>query len=223
MVPRGLHSLYRRPLVERTLARHFNRAYYYGAERRIFGRSWLGHTTLKYPTDLWAYQEMITAIRPAAVLETGTYKGGSALYLATVLDALGAGKVVSVDVMPMEGLPEHPRITYITGSSIDCEVVDRVRGEIGTARPVLVILDADHHRDHVLGELRAYADLVDPGSYLVVEDTCVNGQPILPDFGPGPGEAVAQFLSERGDFVADRSRENMLLTANPRGFLRRIS
>ena len=205
MVPRGLHSLYRRPRVERALARHFNRAYYYGAERRIFGRSWLGHTTLKYPTDLWAYQELLAEVRPGAVLETGTYRGGSALFLATVLDALGAGEVVSVDTMRMAGLPEHPRIAYLTGSSIDPEIVDRVRAEIGAARPVVVILDADHHRDHVLGELRAYADLVDPGSYMVVEDTNVNGHPILPGYGPGPGEAVTQFLSEREDFVADLS------------------
>ena len=222
ILPRGLERLYEFPRVRRALAKHFNRAYYYAMEDTIFGRTWLGWTTLKYPTDLWAYQEILAEVRPQVVLETGTFKGGSALFFASILDALGEGRVISVDLVLAENLPQHPRITYFEGSSVDPEVVDRVMGEIEGARPVLVILDSDHARDHVLGELRAYANLVEAGSYVIVDDTNVNGNPVLPRFGPGPAEAVEAFLAERDDFEVDASREQMLLTSNPGGFLRRV-
>ena len=77
-------------------------------------------------------------------------------------------------------------------------------------------------QDHVVEELRAYAPLVTPGSYVVVEDTCVNGHPVLPDFGPGPMEAVAEFLRDNGDFEVDRTKEKFLMTFNPGGFLKRV-
>jgi len=220
IVPRGLHALYERPIVRRALARHFNRIYYYGMQRTIFGRRWLGHTTLKYPTDLWVYQEILTEVRPKVVLETGTFKGGSALFFATVLDALGGGRVISVDLEAADSRPQHPRVTYLEGSSVAPDLLERVSEEIGDARPVVVILDSDHARDHVLAELRAYADLVEPGGYLIVEDTNVNGV-VLPRHGPGPAEAVAAFLDERDDFEPDSEREQLLLTASPGGFLRR--
>lgn len=191
-------------------------------ERTIFARRWLGHTTLKYPTDLWAYQEIIAEVRPAVVLETGTFKGGSALFVATVLDSLDEGRVISVDLSHPDSLPRHPRITYVEGSSIAPEVVEHIKQDIGDDGPVMVILDSDHSRDHVLAELRAYAGLVAPGSYLIVEDTTVNGNPVLPHHGPGPAEAVERFLAENDAFEPDPSREEMLLTQNPGGFLRRV-
>lgn len=222
ILPRGLHRLYMRPRVRRALARHFNRSYYYAMESTLFGRTWLGHTTLKYPTDLWAYQEIVAEVRPEVVLETGTFKGGSALFLATVLDSLGDGRVISIDLSQPETLPRHPRITYVEGSSVAPEVVSRVTEEIGDADRVVIILDSDHSRDHVLAELRAYARFVAPGSYVIVEDTTVNGNPVLPHHGPGPAEAVTRFLAESNAFEPDPSREEMLLTQNPGGFLRRV-
>jgi cephalosporin hydroxylase len=87
---------------------------------------------------------------------------------------------------------------------------------------VMVVLDSDHSAAHVLDELRAYAPLVTPGSYLVVEDTNINGHPVFDSFGPGPTEAVTKFLDESSAFVVDRSREKFLLTFNPSGWLRRV-
>jgi cephalosporin hydroxylase len=86
---------------------------------------------------------------------------------------------------------------------------------------VLVILDSDHSREHVLDELRLYAGLVTPGSYLVVEDTNVNGHPVFAEHGPGPMEALEAFLAETDEFEVDATREKFFLTFNPRGFLRK--
>jgi cephalosporin hydroxylase len=224
MLPSGMHRLYTRPWVQRLAARHFHRAYYYAAHRTLMNSHWLGTTTVKMPLDLWSYQEIISEVRPGLVVETGTFRGGSALFLASVLDLLDTGRVMSIDLKPRAGRPEHPRIDYLEGSSVDPEVVDRVREAARAADgPVLVILDSAHERDHVLAELRAYADLVTPGSYVIVEDTDLNGNPILPNWGPGPREAVEDFLAERRDFAPDRERERFLMTMNPGGFLRRAA
>jgi cephalosporin hydroxylase len=223
LLPRGLGRLYRNPRFIRLVSKHFNRVYYYGLEDRIYGRKWLGEPVLKYPTDMWVYQEILADVRPEFVLETGTHRGGSALFFATVLEALGGGSVLSVDYAHHDGRPEHPRLTYLTGSTTDPEVIERIRAQAADSDPVLVILDSDHTREHVLGELRAYADLVSPGSYLIVEDSNINGHPVLPGWGPGPHEAIEEFLAERSDFVRDRAREELLLTSAPGGFLKRIA
>jgi cephalosporin hydroxylase len=101
-------------------------------------------------------------------------------------------------------------------------MVATVRDAIGAGEQAMVILDSDHSRDHVLEELRAYGPLVSEGHYMIVEDTNVNGHPILPGHGPGPMEAVDAFLAEEGDrWRIARRCERLLLTFNPRGYLRR--
>lgn len=190
---------------------------------------WRGHRALKSPLDLWIYQELLTEIRPALVIETGTYEGGSAFYMGDVLMLLDAhstgephGTVLSIDIAP-RARPPHPRVDYLYGaSSTDPRVLGMVADLIASlGGPVMVVLDSDHSAQHVLDELRAYADLVTPGSYLIVEDTAVNGHPIDKSFGPGPWEAVNTFLAARSDFTVDRSREKFGATFHPRGFLRK--
>jgi cephalosporin hydroxylase len=185
--------------------------------------SWLGVPVQKCPLDLWAYQEILVEVNPALVVETGTAAGGSALFLATICDQLGAGRVVTIDIAENGDRPEHPRISYLTGSSTDPEIVAEVRAAARDADRVMVILDSEHEADHVLAELRAYAPLVTPGSYLIIEDTNINGNPVLPDFGPGPREALDRFLEETNGFVVDERREKFFMTFNPRGYLRRSS
>lgn len=183
--------------------------------------SWFGHEILKCPLDLWMYQELLVRTRPDFVVETGTWRGGSALYFAMLFDHIGHGRVVTVDVDVKPDRPEHPRIRYLTGSSVDPAVVARVRDEVGGHR-ALVVLDSDHHAAHVHAELTAYSPLVHPDDYLIVEDTNVNGHPVFPDFGPGPMEAVDRFLSTSDAFVIDPRCERFLLTLHPRGYLRRV-
>jgi cephalosporin hydroxylase len=176
----------------------------------------------KCPLDLWVYQEIVHEVRPGLIVETGTAHGGSALYLATLCDLLGAGRVVSVDAVERAGLPRHPRVTYLVGSSTDAAVFERVRGHVRAGEAVMVVLDSDHRREHVLAELRLYGALVTPGSYLVVEDTNVHGHPVFRSHGPGPWEAAAEYLAGGAPFRVDESREKFYMTFNPRGYLKRV-
>jgi len=177
----------------------------------------------KCPLDLWAYQEIIFEGKPDVIVETGTFNGGSALYLASICDIVRRGKVITVDIEARPGRPQHPRITYLEGaSSTNPEVVARVTGMIEKDDAVMVILDSDHSQGHVLDELRAYGPLVTRGQYVIVEDTNVNGHPVLEDFGPGPMEAIEAYLGEGAAFAVDPDKEKFFMTFNPRGFLRRV-
>jgi cephalosporin hydroxylase len=201
----------------------FHRLYYgrgRGERHRWSETYWLGVPCQKCPLDLWIYQEILFEMRPDLVVETGSAAGGSALYLASILDLLGKGQVLSIDIKDHEQRPAHPRVTFLRGSSTAAPVVEEVSRRADQRR-VLVILDSDHGKDHVLAELRAYSRLVSEGGYLIVEDTNVNGHPVQKKHGPGPAEAVAQFLDECTDFEVDRAREKFLLTFNPSGYLRR--
>ena len=202
------------PLVDQ-----FHRLYYDSREQTWGNTFWLGHRVLKCPLDLWCYQEILYDVRPELIIETGTYLGGSALFLASICDLLGRGDVLTIDVDRRDGRPRHPRITYLTGSSTSNAILRQVRRRAkGTSR-VLVILDSGHAKDHVLAEMEAYARFVTPSSYLVVEDTNLNGHPVESDHGPGPAEAVAEFLERNDGFVRDERREKFLLTFNPGGYL----
>ena len=183
--------------------------------------TWLGAQALKNPLDLWIYQEIMVETQPALVVETGTYRGGSALFLASMCDLLDRGEVVSIDVEPLrEDYPQHPRITYLGGrSSTDPDVVAEVR-ERAAGRKTLVILDSDHSQGHVEAELAVYAPLVPVGCHLIVEDSNIGR--IRKDLLPGPFEAIETFLAGSDAFEIDREREKFLITFNPSGYLRRV-
>ncbi len=195
---------------------------YYSSRERTWGNTfWLGHHVLKCPLDLWTYQEILHEVQPELIIETGTYRGGSALFLASICDLLRKGEVVTIDSARQGGRPRHRRITYLTGSSTSDKILRQVRRRARGKSTVLVILDSGHGKDHVLAELHAYAPFVTPGSYLVVEDTNLNGLPVESDHGPGPAEAVAAFLEGNEAFIRDESREKFMLTFNPGGYLKK--
>lgn len=206
----------------RRIVRRFHRLYYLTSRRTWRNTFFLGVPVAKCPLDLWVYQEIIHEVRPGLIVETGTAHGGSALYMASVCDLVGAGRVVSVDNVAREGLPRHPRVTYLVGSSTDAATFDKVCAHVRPGEAVMVVLDSEHTRDHVLEELRLYGGLVTPGSYLVVEDTNANGHPVLRSYGPGPWEAVTDYLGGGAPFAADESREKFYMTFNPRGYLKRV-
>jgi cephalosporin hydroxylase len=211
--------LYR--LRSRIIGPLFHRLYYEGADYKQtwMDTYWMGVPTYKLPSDMWVYQEILYEKRPDLVIETGTAHGGSALFMAQLMDTLGNGSVITIDIEKRR-VPAHPRITYITSSSTDPATVEDVR-KSAAGKKVMVILDSDHSKKHVLAELTAYADMVSPGQYLVVEDSNVNGHPVYRRFGPGPWEAISDFMRGDDRFVVDRKREKFLFTFNPGGFLLR--
>jgi cephalosporin hydroxylase len=167
---------------------------------------WLGHPFWKCPLDAWAYQEVIFETKPDVLVESGTYKGGSALFFASIFDLLGHGRVLTIDIEDFHP-PQHPRIVYLLGSSTSNEIFQRVKSSIRPGERVMVSLDSDHHKDHVLSELKLYGPLVTPGCYMVTEDTDINGHPLVDSWGPGPMEAVEEYLKTNPGFTQDRSRE----------------
>jgi cephalosporin hydroxylase len=177
--------------------------------------SYRGVRTLKYPLDMWNYQELIFENDIHWVLETGTRHGGSALYFADLL-ASGEreGKVVSIDVTHYaihESVPAHPRIQLLLGDSAAPEMVESIKQLIPDSRRhgMLLILDSDHAAAHVSRELNALVPLLRHGDYLIVEDTVVNGHPVRPDFGPGPYEAIEAYVAEYPErLTADTERES---------------
>lgn len=199
----------------------FHKLFYDSGVETWSNTRWLGVPAQKCAFDLWIYQELLHELRPAVIVECGTANGGSALFLASICDLLGQGSIVTIDIADYPDRPRHDRITYLSGSSTDQATFAEVEQLVAGREPVLVILDSNHECSHVLDELRLYAPLVSPGSYVIVEDSNINGHPVVPDFGPGPTEALEVFLGETDEFNVDRSREKLLLTFNPGGYLRK--
>jgi cephalosporin hydroxylase len=191
---------------------------------------WRGHELLKNPFDLWIYQNILFEQRPDVVIETGTHFGGSALYFADLARIMG----LELDVLTIDFNPKiaydaaahriYPIAAISTTSGATSAVARHlaaVQARLGRAPRVMVVLDSDHTKENVLAELAAYAPLVTSGQYLVVEDTNINGHPVLPEHGPGPWEAVQEFLASNGEFAPDANAERYLFTNHPNGWLRK--
>ena len=170
--------------------------------KRLYYR---GVRTLKLPLDMWNYQEIIFENDLHWVVETGTRHGGSALFFADVLAAAKReGNVVSIDVSHAALSPTiigHPRIQLLLGDSGSDSIVQQTMALIPAHRQggLLLILDSDHAASHVLRELRAWVPVLRSGDYLIVEDTIVNGHPVRPEYGPGPLEAITEYLAQCPD------------------------
>lgn len=185
--------------------------------------TWMGVECLKNPFDLFVYQQVIHDTRPDVIVECGTAFGGSALFLANMCDLIDHGEVFTIDIQQMgpKSPPGHPRISYIRGSSLSAQTLEYLRGRLA-GRKGLVILDSEHTKEHVLREMEIYREFVPTGGYMIVEDSNINGHPILPHFGPGPMEAITEFVAKHPDWYIDVAREYLLFTYNPSGYLRRL-
>lgn len=186
-------------------------------------QEWMGRPILKTPFDCWVYQELIYRVRPDVIVELGVKFGGSGLYLAHLMDIIGHGEVLGVDIDLSNVLDlEHPRITFLEGSSTDPKIVAQVHARVSGQRAI-VIADSNHECSHVLSELDSYHDLVPLGSYFIVEDGVGELMDWMPVPMGGALTAVVEFLNSHPEFEADRViAEKYLITSNPDGYLLRV-
>lgn len=184
--------------------------------------SWLGNPIWQNVLDVWVIQEVLSEVRPSLLIEAGTNRGGSSMFYAQLFDLLGGGRVVTVDIEKLHDL-SHPRIEYLIGSSTSSEVVERISALTAEADgPVMAILDSDHSRAHVAGELETYAPLITPGSYMLVQDGVIDQLPHFRSARPGPLPAIDDFLARHPEFEVDDHRDaQFLITHHPHGWLRR--
>ena len=194
---------------------------------------WLGVPIIQTPEDMMLMQELIFRVKPDVIIETGIAHGGSLVYYASILELLGKGKIIGVDIeirehnrKVIEAHPMFKRIEMIEGDSTSKEIVNKVAGRIPEGSTVIVCLDSDHAKEHVLKELKLYHKFVNPGSYLVVFDTHTSK---LAEMGGcdrkyinnSPKEAVDEFLGENSDFEVDRQYNKLFISYSPDGYLRR--
>ena len=171
---------------------------------------------------MWIAQEIITELKPDLIIETGTFKSGSAMFYCHLMDILNHGKIITIDIEFRENRPTHKRLKHLLGSSTDINVIKEVAKECENANTVLIFLDSDHSKEHVLNEIYSYEKFVTKGSYLVVEDTALHGNPIHAGGWEDPMGAVDEFMKSSNGFIQDRTREKFLMTWHPKGFLKRI-
>ena len=187
----------------------------------------LGFEILQCPFDLQIYQELIFATKPEFIFQTGICGGGSIVYFSSILDLMGSSndiKVIGVDIELSKEAKQikNDRVILFEGSSTSKEIVSKIK-DLTLGKRGIVILDSDHSAMHVTKELSVYKDFVQKGCYLVVEDTNLNGNPVYPNFGPGPYEAVKKFLLENKDFRQDNQLwKRNLFSFHQYGWLKRI-
>jgi cephalosporin hydroxylase len=200
-----------------------------------YNYTWMGRPIIQFPQDMVAMQEIVWHTRPDLIIETGVAHGGSLIYYASLLQLLGGdGRVlgIDIDIRPHNrtAIEQHPmahRIRLIEGSSIDDSVAIQAKQEAADRTRVMVVLDSNHTRDHVLRELELYSPLVTRECYLVVFDTLLEDMPadlvVNRPWGPGnnPKTAVHDFLRRTDRFEIDKSIEHkLLITVAPDGYLR---
>ena len=218
-----LDVIFQNKLNEKFIVDYFHKLYYNNSYQTWKNTNWLTNQLYKCPFDLWIYQEIIVSLKPDIIIECGTYKGGSALFLANICELINYGRIITIDIEEFEGRPKHQRITFLKGSSTSKEIENQVSEKINKDDKVIVILDSDHSKEHVLNELRIYSKMVTKDYYLIVEDSNVNGHPVLENYGPGPMEAIEDFLHENKNFIIDKTKEKLYMTSNPNGYLKRIN
>ena len=198
--------------------------------------SWMGRPIIQFPQDMIAMQELIWEIKPDLIIETGIAHGGSLIYYASIMELIGKGEILGIDIDIREhnkkAILEHPmskRISMIQGSSIDEDIITQVKKFAEGKKTIMVCLDSNHTHDHVLKELEAYAELTSVDSYCVVFDTIVEDLPqgFYPDrpwdVGDNPKTAVFEYLKKNDDFVINDQIDNkLLISVAPSGYLKRV-
>ena len=202
--------------------------------RLAYEIDWLGVPVIQTPEDLILMQELVFDVQPDFIIEIGIAHGGGLIYYASLMEVLNKGKVIGVDVeirphnkKVIEVHPLFKRIELIQRDSVSDETIRELRKVVPKNSRVIVCLDSDHTKAHVLRELELYQEFVAPGCYIVVFDTNTSklaelGACDKKYIGNGPKEAVDEFLKERADFEIDKKYNKLYVSTSIDGYLRRI-
>lgn len=184
----------------------------------VYGFTWMGRPVIQLPDDMIRIQEVIHAVKPDVIIETGVAHGGSLVFYATLCKAMEKGRVVGIDIEirphNRTAIESHPLFEYITlieGSSVAPEIVSQVAGQVREGETVLILLDSNHTKAHVAAELEAYAPLVTPGSYIVATDGIMswlgNAPRTQPDWSwNNPRDAAREFAAAHPEFSLEEPR-----------------
>lgn len=205
-----------------------------------YGFSWLGRPIIQLPDDMVRIQEAIYEVRPDVIVETGIAHGGSLIYYASILEMLGNGHVIGVDIEirppNREAITKHPlykRITLLEGSSVAPEIVAKIKSMIKPSQKVMLVLDSNHSKEHVARELEAYSDIVTPGSYILSQDGVMQFVAGMPRTQPdwtwnNPMSANRGFLAQHPEFeerlpprLFDETLQTPECSHHPHGWMRR--
>ena len=179
--------------------------------------TWMGRPVIQHPEDLVRTQEIVYALRPDVIIETGIAHGGSLVLSASLMKAMGHGRVVvgvDIEIRPhnrkaIEAHELFPMIRLIEGDSTAPAVVAQAASHVRAGDRVLVILDSNHSREHVRKELEAYHHLVTPGSYIVATDGIMRDLWDAPRGEPGwktdnPAQAAHEFVAAHPEFAIEQ-------------------
>jgi len=196
--------------------------------------TWLGVPIIQLSEDIIMMQELIWKVRPDVIIECGLAHGGSALFYASIFELIGKGLVIGVDndirkynEIAIKNHPLSHRVNLIEGSSISHQVINKIKRLTNKLKKIMVVLDSNHSKEHVLKELELYQDIVTPGSYLVAMDGAQEWVSDIPNGKPewkenNPLAAINEFLKKTKNFKVDEHYSRLKVTANPNGFLKKI-
>lgn len=228
-----IYRSYRKTLNGDTLSREvkvvnsFHEIFYAKKGQTWLANHWLGIQTSQNPNDAWITQEIIVEQKPDVLVETGTKNGGSALIWAMIMREVNPNsRVITIDIVDKTAKARElplfkERIDFLLGSSTDPKIVEDVKRRVAGKR-VIVLLDSDHSKKHVLAEMRAYAPVIAVGGYMIVQDGILSGHPVKDEMAGGPWEAIDEFLAGSNEFQIDSQRERLMFTYCPKGYLKRI-
>ncbi len=198
--------------------------------------TWMGVPIIQFPEDVMMMEELIWKVRPDVIVECGFAHGGSALFYASLMELMGKGIVVGVDVeirpynrIAVQNHPMGHRVRMVDGSSVEAGTIDKIKAHICPGDKVMVLLDSNHSKSHVAKEIELYREMVSPGSYLVVMD---GGQAYVWDMPDGKPEwkqdnplaAIEDFMATplgQTEFEIDEHFTRLFVTSNPKAYLRR--
>lgn len=205
------------------------------AENRLpYEIDWLGVPVIQTPEDLVLMQELIFKVQPDFIIETGIAHGGGLIFYASMMELLGKGRVIGVDIdirehnrKAIEAHPLFKRIEIIEGDSTSEDTIQEIKGKVPINSKVIVCLDSDHTKPHVLKELELYKSFIIPGGYFVVFDTIISklAEQVTAErryINNSPKEAIDEFLQKNNNFEIDKDFNKLFVSCSPDGYLKRI-